>query len=382
MKIKSCAILNLTEPKDALKPLTSKRPIAALPFACRYRIIDFALSNIANAGVESCAMFISESGRSIYDHIRSGKYWGLDLTSAGGIFTFSQQNWRREYDLSHGNEYEIYEDHQLFLSKSNAEYVFVLGTQIVANVDLTAVLQFHEENKKELTVVYQNIEQKQIVGKLNEPVLVFDEGGNFSHITQHEKLETSDQDRFPVSLNMFVLTVDTLNQIFEWGYRDHVYLDTDQLILNYIEELEVSAYEFTGYTANVDSIEAYFKANMSLLEKGKFDALFHGANTVITKPKNGVPTYYDKDSLVHTSQLATECIISGQLTNSLCSRRVKVGKGSTVDHTILLQGVTVGENVQLSYCILDKQVVVDDGAVIEGSPENIVIVPKGQHVSA
>ncbi|WP_445659399.1 hypothetical protein [Aerococcus urinae] len=86
---KVCAILNLTENDNDLYPLTKQRPIAMLPFACRYRLLDFALSSITYANMRSAALFIGRSGRSVYDHIRSGKPWDLD-TYRGGIFTFSQ----------------------------------------------------------------------------------------------------------------------------------------------------------------------------------------------------------------------------------------------------------------------------------------------------
>ena len=90
------AIVNLTEDNTVTLPLTNARPIAALPFAGRYRVIDFVLSSIAYAEIDSVAMFIGESGRSIYDHVRSGESWDLDNKIRGGIFTYSQQNWKKQ----------------------------------------------------------------------------------------------------------------------------------------------------------------------------------------------------------------------------------------------------------------------------------------------
>ncbi len=92
MKMNSiCALLNLTEDEKALKPLTQARPIASLPFASRYRLIDFNLSSISHAEINSVGIFIAGSGRSIYDHIRSGSVWNLESGLTGGIFTYSQQ---------------------------------------------------------------------------------------------------------------------------------------------------------------------------------------------------------------------------------------------------------------------------------------------------
>lgn len=138
VKNKLAAIINATEDNSCLKPLTNKRPIAALPFAGRYRIIDFVLSNISHAGIDSAALFIGDSGRALYDHIRSGDAWDLDSQIKGGIFTFSQQNWKLAHHREHEHE-DYYYNHRIYLSRSNAKYVFVSGSKIIANIDIKAL---------------------------------------------------------------------------------------------------------------------------------------------------------------------------------------------------------------------------------------------------
>lgn len=161
VKNKLCAILNLTEDDQLLKPLTQNRPIAALPFADRYRVIDFALSSICHAEIDSVALFIAESGRSIYDHIRSGAAWDLDSQVSGGIFTFSQQNWK----LRHHQE-NLYEDyyynHRVFMSRAKAEYVFVAGSKIIANVDIRGVFRHHVSEGKDITLIYKQLDKEKI----------------------------------------------------------------------------------------------------------------------------------------------------------------------------------------------------------------------------
>ena len=114
-----CAILNLTEDETALKPLTRIRPIASLPFASRYRLIDFNLSSISHAEIKSVGMFIAGSGRSIYDHIRSGSVWNLESGLTGGIFTYSQQVLKAVQEKN-GDAPDFYMNHKEFIERSKA----------------------------------------------------------------------------------------------------------------------------------------------------------------------------------------------------------------------------------------------------------------------
>ena len=84
-----CAVLNLDESEPQLMPLTKIRAVAALPFGSRYRLIDFPLSSLYSAEVNSVAMFVRGSARALMDHVRSGYPWGMESTVGGGLFIHS-----------------------------------------------------------------------------------------------------------------------------------------------------------------------------------------------------------------------------------------------------------------------------------------------------
>ncbi|UJF16527.1 hypothetical protein LZ578_05345 [Jeotgalibaca sp. MA1X17-3] len=123
-----CAIINMTEAStQKLFPLTWMRPISALPFASRYRMVDFSLSSISHAGMDSVAIFIGGTGRSVYDHIRRGAEWNLASRLRGGIFTYSQTYMKQfMIEQTYGQD-DFYSNHKEFLQKSKAEYVVVMG---------------------------------------------------------------------------------------------------------------------------------------------------------------------------------------------------------------------------------------------------------------
>ncbi|PTQ85232.1 glucose-1-phosphate adenylyltransferase [Trichococcus patagoniensis] len=377
MKMNSIsAILNLTEDETALKPLTKVRPIASLPFASRYRLIDFNLSSISHAGIKSVGMFIAGSGRSIYDHIRSGSVWNLESGLSGGIFTYSQQLLKAVQEHN-GDAMDFYMNHKEFITRSQGEYVIVMGSKILANVDIKAIMQHHLAKDGDITVVYKTVPKSFVENRPHEKVLKIDRDEYLLHLTDVQDAP-SDSERLAMSMNMYFMRADKMLELIQRAELENVQLDSDKLIEKYLPEYQVNTYEYTGYMANIDSIDAYFAASMEMLEKNKFSALFHGSQHVITKVKNGAPTYYAKGAHVKNAQFATGCVIEGTVEDSVIHRKVNIAKDAEVRNSIIMQGAQIGEGAILEYCILDKNVTVGPGVILKGTRDNLVVLEKNK----
>lgn len=380
MKMNSiCAILNLTEDETALKPLTSVRPIASLPFASRYRLIDFNLSSISHAEIKSVGMFIAGSGRSVYDHIRSGSIWDLESGLAGGIFTYSQQLLKAIQEKN-GDAPDFYMNHKEFIERSRGEYVVIMGSKILANVDIKAVMQHHLAKEGDITVVYKSLPKAFLENRPHEKVLKIDRDEYLLHLTD-AKDAPEDLERLAMNMNMYFMRADKMLELIQRAELEGLTLDSDKLIEHYLPEYQVNTYEYTGYMANIDSIDAYFKANMEMLEKNKFSALFHGSQSVITKVKNGAPTYYSKGAHVRNSQFATGCVIEGTVVDSLIFRKVNIAKDAEVRNSMVMQGSRIGEGAVLEYCILDKNVTIGPGVTLKGTKDNLVVIEKNKTIT-
>lgn len=373
------AIVNLTEDNTVTLPLTNARPIAALPFAGRYRVIDFVLSSIAYAEIDSVAMFIGESGRSIYDHVRSGESWDLDNKIRGGIFTYSQQNWKKQHHAENDLE-DFYFNHRLFLERSKTQYVFVSGSSVIASADIQNMCSQHIASGKDITIIYSPMQENlESIRKNNRIFLV---EGEQDEVRAFGPQDVATSDKLNVSLNSYVLSVDKMNEIMDEALEAGIYLDLDALLEQYLSDLTINAYEYTGFAKKINSIESYYEANMSLLDRKKFASLLQTSIPVLTKRKNGSPTYYDVDSKVRQSIIGSDTSIYGEVTDSIVNRRVEVAKDATVANSILLQGVKVGEGAKIEYAIIDKNTIVDAGAQIIGTPDNLAVIAKGSHIEA
>lgn len=144
----------------------------------------------------------------------------------------------------------------------------------------------------------------------------------------------------------------------------------------------VNPYEFTGYTANIHSVQAYYQANMDMLNRQAFISLFHSSQPIITKSKNGVPAFYSVRSFARNSIIATGTKVFGEVIGSLVNRRVTIGENASVKNSVLLQGSEIGEGARIEYAILDKNVTVEPGAQIIGSKNNIKVIAKNTIVRA
>ncbi|MDR4191091.1 glucose-1-phosphate adenylyltransferase, partial [Bacillus pseudomycoides] len=115
-------------------------------------------------------------------------------------------------------------------------------------------------------------------------------------------------------------------------------------------------YEHHGYTAEISSLDAYYKTSMEILSPDVWKQLFINERPVFTKVKDEPPTRYAKKAVVKNSMVANGCVIEGHVENSIIFRGVKIGKGTVVKNSIVMQKGVILENSVLENVVLDKDV--------------------------
>ncbi|OJG69294.1 glucose-1-phosphate adenylyltransferase, GlgD subunit [Enterococcus moraviensis] len=370
-----CAILGNVSKFQGLLPLTENRPLDTLPFDCKYRLIDFPLSSIANANINSIFMVFNEGQtRSLFDHIGGGKEWNLDSLQNRYFVYFYQDFLKRKKQ-----GFPYYDAVIDYLEKSEAEYTVFMGSNMLCNIDLHAVLKSHRKQKNQLTVVYKRVEREKIM--VNEGIIQVDEEGRAISFYEFKPDEET-KEQLNLCMDIYIVQTKWLIQQLEMGQQNDTSPNLHTFLQHKIAEETTTAYEYTGYLSNIHDVASYYQANMDMLDSTKFNALLYSKQKIYTKLKNEVPTYYSKDSLVKNSQCATGCIIEGHIENSLISRRAIIKKGSKVSHSIIMSNATIAEDAVIEYAILDKNVSVEAGIKISGTAEQPVVIKKDQVVSA
>lgn len=372
-----CAIIDLNVPSKALEPLTRFRPIGTLPFAGRYRLIDFPLSDIANAGIRDVGMYMPASSRSVQDHVRSGSTWNLD-TITGGIFTFpyvANKNYNNPV-----NRQRYYDDYLTFLKKSNTRFTAVICARNIENINLREVLQFHMEGNNPITTLYkrQSIDAVQA----DEAALKIAVSGDVTAILPASGLQPEPKTQtLPMAMGVYMLRTSLLIELLQNVSEQEDFKRLPVILKDAVETYNANAYEYTGFYANINSIQRYFEANMAMLDEANYQALLYSQRHIFTKNKNEVPTFFADTSEVNNSLLGTGGWIEGKVNESIIFRRSTISLGAQVDHSILMQGVKVGENSQLSYVILDKGVIVGPNLILKGTPKEPLVFGKNVEIT-
>lgn len=364
---KISAVFYLNDCKETMQPLTDHRPIAALPFNGRYRIVDFLLSTINYANIESVAMFISGSGRSIYDHVRSAEEWDLNSNIRGGLFTFSQQNWKQEFHKHVDTDKDFYEDLRIFLHKSYDEYIVVMSGEVIHTLDIKDLADKHVAMGGDITLPYSIVDTK------HEGFVL--EGDNIVALDDSVGYK-------PMNMDIYFMHKDILTEILDKASADKVTLPINETILRYLPEYNLKAYEYNGFARKVCDTQAFFDANMDVLNQDNYELLFNSEVPIITRARSGPPAYYGAHANVSNAQLATSSKVHGKVENTIIFRKVNVDQDSVIKNSIIMTGAKIGKNTHLEYVLLDKDVTIGDNVTLKGSKGHVLVVPKGKVIKS
>ncbi len=368
-------IINLSETDDMLRELAIHRPLAAIPFGGRYRVIDFQLSNLVNSGIEMISVITKHKFRSLQDHLGHGKSWNLDR-KRDGLFMLHPMVDYKEPIVRFG-DIQTFKNNVGFIKRCRQEYVILSRSYMVTNIDYKKAFEFHKESGADITMVCKHVETgKESSQYLGLDMLNCDTKGNIKSIGRN----FGKVDEFCLSLEMYILKKDLLLDIIVDSYEKG---DSDFLkeaFMKAIPNLKVNAYKHDGYVFCINNVDNYFRASMMLLQRNVFNDIFKANGKINTKVKDEPSTLYRDTSCVTGSILANGSIIEGTVENSIIFRGVHIKKGSIVRNSIIMQGSVVGETANLNYVIADKNVTISDRKTLMGDERVPYVIKKNQTI--
>ena len=352
--------------------------MASIPFASRYRMIDFVLSSMVAAGIDNISVLVQTNYHSLMDHLGSGREW--DLTRKNGGLTvwppFAEKGmvtYKGRIDsLAHIID---------FLSEQKEQYVILTDTNIAATFDFTSFIDAHIESGADVTVAYT-------VGELPDQVKVhkpLDKGMYFTYDLDDTgrvtKVAINAQDDGLVNggMNIYCIAREYLiNMVKEEYVNGAVYLERDVLMKN-LDTIHVQGFEFKGYYGRIHDMKSYFDQNLRLLDDDNLNGLFSDY-PIYTKLRDDNPTRYIAGAKAVNTMAADGCVIEGTVENCVLFRGVKIGKGAVVKNCVLMQDTVIGAGATAEYIITDKKVVISDGKEVKGCDSYPVYISKGSVV--
>ena len=361
---------------NTLSRLTSERTVAAIPFACRYRLVDFSLSNMVNANISNIFIVANYKYRSLLEHLGSGKDWDL-ARREGGITLVSP------FLTAAGSESKMFSTHmealksmKEYIEEIKEEYVVLMDSDVALTIDVSDIIRSHDQSGCDVTIVTSDVEPD-YTAKHNR-IMISSVAGKVTQIA----MGSSYDERHPeLALGIYVMKTLYLRKIIEEAEAYNLDSFT-MLLLKNCKSSNYRTYKYTGFAASVSSFLDYYKYSIELAtnEKARESLLGKKEAPIYTRVHNSAPTMHTSSAKVENSLIADECVIEGTVINSVIFRDVKIEKGAVVKNCVLFHGSHVGKNANLNCIVADKDVYVSDGVTLSGNDNLPFYIQKGRKI--
>jgi glucose-1-phosphate adenylyltransferase len=336
---------------ERLSVLSAQRAKPAVPFAGKYRIIDFTLSNCVNSGIYRVAVLTQYRPHSLNDHISIGRPWDLDRMH-GGVRLLQPYLGRKGSDWYRGTADAVYQNLSAWMDW-RADTLLILSGDHIYKQDYNAMLAFHEERKADVTVAVLQVpmEEAHRFG-----TMVTDAEGRVVRFDEKPPEPKSNL----ISMGIYVFERDVLVRRLEedahiaGSKRDF----GRDVVPRMVEHDRVYAYPFRGYWRDVGTIQSYWESNMGLLNDPPDFDLYDTDWVIHTRSEERPPARITERGDVHTSLISHGCIVNGNVHHSVLSPGVFVAEGALVRDSIVFTDCIIGPGSELDRVILDKNVVV------------------------
>ena len=349
-----------------LGDLVKQRTAASLPFAGRYRMIDFSLSSMMNAGIFEVGVIMQRDYQSLLDHLGSGKAWDMDRRSHGlrilppfGLPEFHHGNY--------SGTVEALSAVITYIEESRQNYIVLMLGSLCANIDLSKALQQHIASGAGFTAICTD---KDISSQHYKYVL--GEDGFVSEVKYSGKAEGL------TSLECYIADKKVLVDLIRKAMEKNQYRFHKEALADYLAEGgKIGAYVHEGFVSFIRTVDEYYKANKALLIPENRRSLFPKERPVKTKNNEITSTLYGESAVCRNSLIADNCWINGSVENSIIFPGVAISPNARVRNSILMRGCMVEAGVDLDCVIADKNVQFSEGVTLTGSERLPIVVPKG-----
>lgn len=346
--------------------LTDKRAKPAVPFAGKYRIIDFTLSNCANSGITDVMMLTQYRPHSLNEHIGAGRPWDLDRSFSGGIRIYPPYRGRAVTDWYRGTADAIAQNLS-FVRRGNPELVLVLSGDHIYKMDYSGLIEFHERHEADVTIATLNVTREEAT---RMGILATDAEYRVTQFVEKPK----DPPGTLASMGIYVFTQSVLLQMLveDSKKRDSSHDFGKDIIPRMVTGgLRVFAYPFTGYWVDVGTIDAYWSTQMDLLKTPPPLDLNDRSWIIHTRSEERPPVMLRAGAAIRESMITDGCIIApgARVERSILSPGVFVGPKAVIRDSIILTGTIVEAGARVERAIVDKVVRVGKNARVGRMPK-------------
>lgn len=337
-----------------LTVLSEKRAKPSVPFAGKYRIIDFTLSNCVNSQIFDIAILTQYRPHSLNEHIGIGKPWDLDRLR-GGVRLLQPYQARGSQDWYGGTADAVYQNLN-YLRGREADLVLVLSGDHIYKMDYRPMLAYHEEKDADATVAVMNVPLEE-----TDRFGIMTTDGKGRIVEFHEKPPGRDKGTL-ANMGVYVFNVERLAERLAEGRRREPDLDFGKHVVpSMVPEDKVYAYQFDGYWVDVGTVDAYWRTSLALCDADSPLNLWESQWVIRTRSQERPPVRCSMQAEVAHSLVSNGCTIQGRVERSVLSPGVYVSPGAVVTDSVIMNDTWVGPGALVDRAVVDKRVVVGAG---------------------
>jgi glucose-1-phosphate adenylyltransferase len=366
-----------------LGTLTAKRTKPAVPFAGKYRIIDFTLSNCVNSGIFDVMIIAQYRPHSLIEHIGAGGPWDLNRDFTGGVRIYSPYKARGASDWFLGTADAVQQNFR-WLKDTDPDLVLILSGDHIYEMNYDAMVTFHQDHQADLTMA-----------TIRVPLEEASRFGVVGYESDYRVTSFVEKPAAPPSnlanMGVYLFNIQVLDRVL---WEDHKRHDSSHdfgkdILPRMIKEGDrVFAYPYSGYWVDVGTVNSYWQAHMDLLTPKPSINLNDRSWVIHTRTEERPPVRFEKGAEVIDSMITDGCILSsGSLVErSILSAGVRVESGAIIRESIILTDAVIKAGAVVERAIIDKKVLIGEnsrvGKVTADVQPRIAMIGKKSHVPA
>ena len=347
--------------------LTDKRAKPAVPFAGKYRIIDFTLSNCVNSGIVDVMILTQYRPHSLNEHIGAGRPWDLDRGFTGGVQIYQPYRGRAVTDWYKGTADAITQNLN-FLERGDPDIILVLSGDHIYKMNYASLVDFHLTKQADVTIATLNVTRDEAT---RMGILATDPEYRVTQFVE----KPAEPPGTLASMGVYVFSRRMLAQMLtdDAKRRDSTHDFGKDIIPRMVGSgLRVYAYPFQGYWVDVGTIEAYWQTQMDLLKHPPALDLNDRSWIVHTKSEERPPVRIQEGAVVKDSMITDGCVIaaSARVEKSVLSPGVSVGQGAVIRSSVILTDTIIEAGARIERAVIDKIVRIGRNSRVGQSPRD------------
>ena len=343
---KAFGIVNTSGNHIWVEGMQDFRPIGAFSFLGRYRVVDFAISNMSNSGMDRIQVFAGNNPRSLIEHLGTGRHYNINSKRGKLQILFAQSYSKNDI---YNTDISAFFENLDSIQKMKEEYVVIAPSYMVYTVDFGKVMKEHTKSGAHITLLYHPVKDANM-NYLNCYFMSLNRQNGVLSITKNRGNE-AERDIF---MDTYIMKKDLFIELIQKARSLSSMYTLPQIVNIMCEELDIRGYKHEGYFAAITNFKSYYDANMSLVKYENTKELFDEEWPIYTRTNDSCPTQYCEGADVKQSVISNGCVIEGKIENSIIGRGCVIKKGTIIKNSIILPDSRIEEGIHVENYVVGK----------------------------